>query len=115
MRYNSNDQTARVHHQDPQLQNTSLRTGRVPEGNGRHPRVIRGTLLLRQKNEEGLRPRNVTKLLFINMSGQETNFGQMECLKLITASSLIEKRIGYLGTAPLMQASRNFSMRSPNC
>jgi AP-1 complex subunit gamma-1 len=42
----------------------------------------------------------VTKLLFINMSGQETNFGQMECLKLITANSLIEKRIGYLGTTP---------------
>ncbi len=31
------------------------------------------------------------------MSGQETNFGQMECLKLISASTFIEKRIGYLG------------------
>ena len=37
------------------------------------------------------------QLLFINMSGQETNFGQMECLRLISANSLIEKRIGYLG------------------
>ncbi len=38
------------------------------------------------------------------MSGQETNFGQMECLKLITANSLIEKRIGYLGTSFFIQA-----------
>jgi AP-1 complex subunit gamma-1 len=57
----------------------------------------------------------VTKLLFINMSGQETNFGQMECLKLITANSLIEKRIGYLGTAPTTQDSHSSSTRSPNC
>lgn len=71
--------------------------------------------LARQKNEEGLRPRNVTKLLFINMSGQETNFGQMECLKLITANSLIEKRIGYLGTPQPTQDSRNFSTRSQSC
>ena len=31
------------------------------------------------------------------MSGQDTNFGQMECLNLITGKSPIEKRIGYLG------------------
>jgi AP-1 complex subunit gamma-1 len=30
--------------------------------------------------------------------GQDTDFGQMECLKLITANTFIEKRIGYLGT-----------------
>lgn len=49
------------------------------------------------------------------MSGQETNFGQMECLKLITANSLIEKRIGYLGTPPLTQDSPSSSTRSQNC
>lgn len=32
------------------------------------------------------------------MMGQDTDFGQMECLKLITANTFIEKRIGYLGT-----------------
>jgi len=49
------------------------------------------------------------------MSGQETNFGQMECLKLITANSLIEKRIGYLGTTRPTQDSPNFSTRSRSC
>jgi len=29
--------------------------------------------------------------------GQDTDFGQLECLKLITANTFIEKRIGYLG------------------
>jgi hypothetical protein len=49
------------------------------------------------------------------MSGQETNFGQMECLKLITANSLIEKRIGYLGKQLETQDSRSCSMRNQNC
>ena len=57
----------------------------------------------------------MTKLLFINMSGQETNFGQMECLKLITANSLIEKRIGYLGTAATTQDSPSSSTRNRSC
>lgn len=49
------------------------------------------------------------------MSGQETNFGQMECLKLITANSLIEKRIGYLGNSPTRQDLPSCSMRNLNC
>jgi AP-1 complex subunit gamma-1 len=67
-----------------------------------------------QKNEEALRPRNVTKLLFINMSGQETNFGQMECLKLITGSTLIEKRIGYLGLTQLFHEKSELLMMATN-
>jgi len=65
-------------------------------------------------SEENLRPRNVTKLLFINMSGQETNFGQMECLKLITANSLIEKRIGYLGLTQLFHEKSELLMMATN-
>ncbi|KAL4432313.1 hypothetical protein ABPG74_011072 [Tetrahymena malaccensis] len=53
------------------------------------------------KNEEEYRPRNVAKLLFINMLGHNTDFGQMECLKLISAQSFTEKRIGYLGLTQL--------------
>ena len=84
-----NDQTPRIHHQNQKLQDPGRRTRRVSEGNGCYSRVLCRKHFSTQKNEETLRPRNVTKLLFINMSGQETNFGQMECLKLITANSLI--------------------------
>lgn len=35
------------------------------------------------------------------MLGHDTDFGQMECMKLITKSSFIEKRIGYLGLTQL--------------
>ena len=48
-------------------------------------------------NENEYRRRNVAKLLFISMLGHDTDFGQLECLKLITANSFTEKRIGYLG------------------
>jgi len=47
------------------------------------------------------RPRNIAKLLFINLLGYESDFGQMECLNLISRSSFVEKRIGYLGITQL--------------
>jgi AP-1 complex subunit gamma-1 len=56
----------------------------------------------------------VTKLLFINMSGQETNFGQMECLRLIAGTSPIEKRIGYLGLAQLFHETSELLMMATN-
>ena len=50
------------------------------------------------KDEENpYRHRNVAKLLFVHMLGYPTHFGQMECLKLISAATFPEKRIGYLG------------------
>ena len=61
-----------------------------------------------------MRFRNVTKRLFINMSGQETKFGQMECLKLITGSTLIEKRIGYLGLTQLFHEKSELLMMATN-
>lgn len=42
------------------------------------------------------RHRNVAKLLYVHMLGYPTHFGQMECIKLISARSYAEKRIGYL-------------------
>jgi vesicle coat complex subunit len=48
------------------------------------------------------------------MSGQETNFGQMECLKLISNNSLIEKRIGYLGLTQLFHEKSELLMMATN-
>ena len=48
------------------------------------------------------RHRNVAKLLFISMMGYPTQFGQIECLKLIASKSFKEKRVGYLGLTQLL-------------
>eukprot|EP00916_Digyalum_oweni_P023619 GHVL01039197.1.p1 GENE.GHVL01039197.1~~GHVL01039197.1.p1 ORF type:complete len:548 (-),score=69.52 GHVL01039197.1:803-2446(-) len=48
------------------------------------------------------RQRNVAKLLFIHMLGYPTQFGQMECLKLIASPKYSDKRVGYLGLTQLV-------------
>ena len=48
------------------------------------------------------RHRSVAKLLFIQMMGYPTQFGQVECLKLIASNNYTEKRVGYLGLAQLL-------------
>ena len=48
------------------------------------------------------RHRSVAKLLFIQMMGYPTQFGQVECLKLIASPNYTEKRVGYLGLAQLL-------------
>lgn len=48
------------------------------------------------------RHRNVAKLMFIQMLGYPTQFGQVECLKLIASNNFTEKRVGYLGLAQLL-------------
>jgi AP-1 complex subunit gamma-1 len=55
-----------------------------------------------KEEEETFRHRNVAKLMYIHMLGYPTHFGQMECLKLISAQSFPEKRIGYLGLTLLL-------------
>ena len=56
------------------------------------------------------RPRNIAKLLFINLLGYETEFGQMECLTLISRPSFVEKRIGYMGIANLFSEKSDILM-----
>lgn len=55
-----------------------------------------------KEEDEQFRHRNVAKLMFIHMLGYPTHFGQMECLKLISAQSFPEKRIGYLALTLLL-------------
>lgn len=55
-----------------------------------------------KEEEEQYRHRNVAKLMYIHMLGYPTHFGQMECLKLISAQGFPEKRIGYLGLTLLL-------------
>lgn len=65
-------------------------------------------------NENEYRPRNVAKLLFVSMLGHDTDFGQLECLKLITANSFTEKRIGYLGLTQLFNEKSEILMMATN-
>jgi AP-1 complex subunit gamma-1 len=58
-----------------------------------------------KEEDEQYRHRNVAKLMFIHMLGYPTQFGQMECLKLISAQSFPEKRIGYLALTLLLNES----------
>lgn len=55
-----------------------------------------------KEEDEANRHRNVAKLMYIHMLGYPTHFGQMECLKLISAPGFPEKRIGYLALTLLL-------------
>ena len=50
--------------------------------------------------DASLRPRAVAKLMFMHMMGYPTHFGQMECLKLISAASFGEKARSARARAP---------------
>ncbi|ANQ09518.1 Adapter-related protein complex 1 gamma 2 subunit [Plasmodium coatneyi] len=67
------------------------------------------------KEEDNIyRHRNVAKLLFMNMLGYPTYFGQIECLKLIASSKFSFKRIGYLGLTILLDENTDILMLVTN-
>ena len=51
---------------------------------------------LTQEEQVDTRPKNIAKLLFMNLLGYPTPFAQIECLKLIASPSYTDKRVGYL-------------------
>ena len=60
------------------------------------------------------RHRSVTKLLFIQMMGYQTHFGQVECLRLIASQDFTEKRVGYLGLTQLLNEKDDVLMMVTN-
>ena len=55
-----------------------------------------------REESEIYRSRNVAKLMYIHMLGYPTAFGQMETLKLISAPSFSDKRVGHLALTLLL-------------
>ncbi|KAH1098331.1 hypothetical protein J1N35_015252 [Gossypium stocksii] len=66
------------------------------------------------EDDQDYRHRNLAKLMFIQMLGYPTHFGQMECLKLIASAGFPEKRIGYLGLMLLLDERQEVLMLVTN-
>lgn len=49
-------------------------------------------------------------MLFFNLLGYPTSFGQFECIKCVGSQNFTEKRIGYLGLSQLMDESTEILM-----
>ncbi|MBA0855594.1 hypothetical protein Goshw_016022 [Gossypium schwendimanii] len=62
------------------------------------------------EDDQDYRHRNLAKLMFIQILGYPTHFGQMECLKLIASAGFPEKRIGYLGLMLLLDERQEVLM-----
>ncbi|KAJ6239200.1 ap-1 complex subunit gamma [Anaeramoeba flamelloides] len=67
-----------------------------------------------RKEDTKNRPRNISKLIYIDFLGFPTDFGQVECLKLIAQPSYVCKRIGYLGLSVLLTENEEVLFMSTN-
>eukprot|EP01064_Diplonema_japonicum_P007514 TRINITY_DN1513_c0_g1_i1.p1 TRINITY_DN1513_c0_g1~~TRINITY_DN1513_c0_g1_i1.p1 ORF type:complete len:823 (+),score=184.47 TRINITY_DN1513_c0_g1_i1:83-2470(+) len=55
-----------------------------------------------KEGKEQYRSRNVNKLMYLSLLGHPTEFGQVECIKLISSDIFREKKIGYLALTMLL-------------
>lgn len=79
--------------------------------------ILKETASIRQsfqKNEMNYKPRNLVKLLFINLQGFDCDFGQIESLNLACRTSFIEKRIGYLTMSCFLHEKSEMLMMATN-
>lgn len=53
------------------------------------------------------RRKNIQKLLYLYILGEPTQFGQVECLKLIASTKFSDKRIGYMVAMLIMDESQD--------
>lgn len=67
-----------------------------------------------KKEDNQYRARNICKLIYINLLGYDTNFAQMDCLKLIVSNSYSDKRVGYLGLMMLVDERQEILMLVTN-
>lgn len=67
-----------------------------------------------QKNEHNNKPRNLVKLLFINLQGFNCDFGQIESLNLSCRNSFVEKKIGYLTMSFFLHEKSEMLMMATN-
>jgi len=72
--------------------------------------LIRNAFKSNREDENKHRNRNIAKLLFFNLLGYPTHFGQFECIKCVSSTNFTEKRIGYLGLSQLMDESTEILM-----
>ncbi|KAF0989962.1 hypothetical protein HZS_6829 [Henneguya salminicola] len=56
----------------------------------------------------------MTKLLYFYILGYPSNFGQLECLKLISTDRYVDKRIGYLGCMMLLDENADLHVLITN-
>ncbi|KAH0794775.1 Adaptin N terminal region family protein [Histomonas meleagridis] len=64
---------------------------------------------IRDCNPEFL-PRIITKLVYLNMIGRSTTFGQLYCINLMSDERFSFKRIGYLGASMLFDENTEISV-----
>lgn len=57
-----------------------------------------------------MRPRLISKLIYLNMLDQNTSCGQMECLNLMADDRFSYKRIGYLGANLLLDETADVTV-----
>ncbi|BFU19496.1 gamma-adaptin putative [Entamoeba histolytica] len=65
--------------------------------------IIRSSM---SSNNLTIRHRNVAKLIYIQLLGYPTQYGQMECLALISSHHYSDKRIGYLALMLLLDETQ---------